>query len=1309
MAHLSFSLFGGFTVALDGQLVTAFGTNKARALLAYLAVEAARPHRRASLANMFWPESSQQKATHNLSQTLLRLRCALGENDVDSATRPPFLLAIGQDIQFNAESDYQLDVADFLSLIDSYRQHKHTQTDGCCVCMGWLKQAADLYRGDLLAGFAVRDSVPFDEWHVVQQEALHNRGLEVLGVLADYHERRGELAQMLEYARRLIALEPWHERAHIQVMSALAQSGEEAAALEQYAAFSRILAQEFGIKASPEATGLYEKIRRRRAHSRTEQPAVDTAPPALDERRQVTALLVRWLAPNIDDPEEMLDGLASFAETVTQVSERHGGWLQPHPGTDFLVYFGYPMAQEDAARRAVRAALALIAACRDQVRIGIHTGMMVSHGAELVGNVPDLAGDCQRLAEPGWVVITADTERLVRRWFVCQPIDLGGSDTTSAIYRVPSEHPGQKPFDWLDQRRPTPMVGREEELRQLAACLDRVKAGQGQVVTVCGEPGIGKTRLTYAFRQMCAWPATWLESHCSPLFQNTSYYPITDLLEQFLGCKDDDDAPTRRAKLEEALVRNDLASPLMVRLLSLALNLPDDTSPSRPITEDLRERMREACLALLQREAARQPVMLLIEDLHWADPTTITWLSRSLDALIGIRCVLWLTWRPDFVAPWLPQPHELKLSLGPLNPQQAADLASAVDDHHNLPEELRRRIVKQADGIPLYLEELTRMFLDGTAREMITTHHGVPLPATLRDSLMARLDRTGSARETAQWAAVLGREFQYPVLRAVAPFAESRLQSDLATLVEAGLVNHLVEPMAYTFKHALIQDAAYSSLLKSTLRDIHRRIAETLTACFPVITEMQPEILAQHYSQAELFTQAADCWLRAGERAIAQGTPQEARTFFNHALAAIAPDDCERRWRGLQGRQTVFDLLEDRAAQRADIEALLALARTCNDDVRLAEAFLTYADYAYRVEDYQRMLDASEAAIAAATCSGDRLLEARGLSAEVVALARLERWEAARPIVNAILAILPEITDEIVQTNFLSGLAHYHSDVGDISYALQLTRRAIDVARRTGDLALESRQAMSAGFDYARLGCYADARAMYERGMALAETLGAQFLQTNLRYDLSYVLWCSGDRDGARFLGESALQELRATGYRPLAVATCLAYLGMILEDMADYSVAADYLAESRILANQGGLHASAIEAQAVEARCLLALGREAEARQAAAEVWAHLRAHGTVAIDFPSRVYACIADVVAAIGPPGLTAQEVVEAGYSELMRHADLICDPLLRRSFLENEVSNQDLIARCKSLHNSPTLRTRQPDLGSVRRPAKAATNF
>jgi len=522
----------------------------------------------------------------------------------------------------------------------------------------------------------------------------------------------------------------------------------------------------------------------------------------------------------------------------------------------------------------------------------------------------------------------------------------------------------------------------------------------------------------------------------------------------------------------------------------------------------------------------------------------------------------------------------------------------------------------------------------------------------------------------------------------VVPFPEQRLEDDLAILLASGLIvaQGDASPRAYAFKHALIQEAAYSSLLKRTRQGYHGRIAQTLADRIPRGAQLHPEILAEHFSRAGLSAQAVDHWIQAGERSVAQGATLEARTFFDRALADLDPADHERHWRVLLAREAVLDLREERVAQREDVEALLNLAEALDDDLRREQALLRQASYGNRMEDYQLMLQASEAAITVAARIGNVAFEMEAMARKVVALARLAQWDAARQPVGEILVKMPEVADDVVQGYMFSALSMYYADLGDVSRALLFQHRYAEAARRAGDRKGESVCLWNIGLYLAQLGRYADARASYEAGLPIAEAIGDRHWQTSHKVGLSYALWCGGDHDGALEVGEAALRELRTSGYRRIGLADCLAYLGLILQDAQDYSTAAAYLAESRALYVEGGQHGSGMEVQAIEARCRAELGQEEEAWRLAAEVWAFVRGNGTASIDFPSRIYLCIADVVAQVAMPGVTEREVLDAGYANLVQKADLISDPEWRRSFLEDELSNRALAIRWKSLNRA-----------------------
>ncbi|MBI5564789.1 MAG: AAA family ATPase [Chloroflexi bacterium] len=853
MPHLSLSFLGGFEVALDGEPITAFGTDKVRALLAYLAIESARPHRRTELAALLWPDLPDIKAAHNLSQTLLRLRRALREPDARTPSdQPPVLLLTSQTIQFNLRCDHQLDVSRFAELLKARRQHQHPTGETCPVCLHWLHQTVELYRGDLLAGFLVRDSVAFEEWRMVKQEALHSQVVSALDQLVVDHERRAEYDRMQVYARRQTALDPWREEAHLQLMRALALGDQPAAALEQYESYCYILEQELGVQPSAKATALVDQIRSGALKSHRPDRFVALNGP--NERRQVTALICsRGNLAAHGDPEALYEQLAACEPQCENILARFDGQRAPRHGGECLIYFGYPTSHEDNARRAVDASLALAAAHTAPARIGLHTGMMIvskrrgtgATDAELVGEVPSLARICRDLAEPGVVLLTEATEQLVRGRFDLKSRGthtLLGLGRPLIIYEADSASGQLGRPDQIQHL--TPLIGRAAELAQVLTCLDKVRHGQGQTVLVSGQAGIGKSRLMWELKnatlaQRSHSPLIWLESRCSPYFQNTSLWPIIRLLEQRLGFEEDDSLELKREKLVKTLARYDLTHAAAVWHLALLLGLPDESPIPTTITAEQREGMRVAFVALLQKQAAEQPLALMIEDLHWSDPSTLEWLDRSFDSLTAAPCLVLLTYRPTFTPAWLPRASSNLLTLGPLSVAQTESMVADLAGVGQLRAEIRQRIVHQADGIPLFVEELTKTLLESDEPD---------IPATLRDSLMARLDHLGDARQTAQWAAALGREFSYPVLSAVTAFDGQRLHSDLARLVAAELI---VPPGRgthgrYAFKHALVQEAAQASLLKRNYQDFHRRIAETLEARFAQIAETQPEVIAQH-------------------------------------------------------------------------------------------------------------------------------------------------------------------------------------------------------------------------------------------------------------------------------------------------------------------------------------------------------------------------------------------------------------------------------------------------------------------------------
>jgi predicted ATPase len=555
------------------------------------------------------------------------------------------------------------------------------------------------------------------------------------------------------------------------------------------------------------------------------------------------------------------------------------------------------------------------------VRLGIHTGLVVvgevGGGVRqeqlALGETPNIAARLQGLAAPNTVVITGATFQLLGGFFACQPIGtppLKGVAQPLAVYRVLYESMARSRLEVVGSTGLTPLVGREQEISLLRDRWALVKEGLGQVVLLSGEAGIGKSRLVEVVKeQVAAEPQAWLTPcQCSSYYQSTALYPMIDLLERVVLRFEREESPQQKlAKLEGFLVQYGLplaeAVPLFAALLSLPLVADYVSLAVSP--EQQKQRTLHALLTILLRIAAQQPVLLIIEDLHWFDPSTLELLSLLIDQGPTARILALFTCRPDFRPPWTGRSHLTQVTLPRLPPRQAAELSRWAAHGKALPAEVVEQVVAKTDGVPLFVEELTKMVVEsGLLREvdgryeLTRTLPPLAIPATLQDSLMARLDRLAPIKAVAQLGATIGRQFGYDLLRAVSPLDDTALQQGLRQLVEAELLYQRgIPPQAtYLFKHALIQDAAYQSLLKSTRQQYHQRIAQVLVDRFPETAETQPELLAHHYTEAGLNAQAIGYWQRAGQRAIQRSANREAVSHLTTGLALLRtlPDSPQR-------------------------------------------------------------------------------------------------------------------------------------------------------------------------------------------------------------------------------------------------------------------------------------------------------------------------------------------------------------------------------------------------------------------------------
>jgi class 3 adenylate cyclase/predicted ATPase len=674
------------------------------------------------------------------------------------------------------------------------------------------------------------------------------------------------------------------------------------------------------------------------AQSAASATSAPTSPATSDaERRQLTVMfcdLVGSTALSARlDPEDLCEIIATYHRAVAEVVAEFDGFVAKYMGDGVLVYFGYPRAHEDDAERAVRAGLGVVDAVgrldvksvKLQARVGIATGLVIvgdligegsAQEQSVVGETPNLAARLQSLAEPDAVVIAAGTRRLLGDLFEYR--DLGAIEVKGIAAAVPAWQVLRPSvvasrFEALHGLALTPLVGRDEEIDLLLRRWARTKAGDGQVVLVSGEAGIGKSRITAALEErLYAEPHLRLRYFCSPYHQDSALYPFIDQLGRAAGIARDDPSASRLEKLEALLA---LATPSDedVAFLADLLSLPgSDRHPLPNLTpQRKKERTLEALIRQLEGLARRQPVVMVFEDAHWIDPTSRELLDLAIERVRSLPVLLIITFRPEFQPPWTGQPQVTMLALNRLDRRDRTALVEQIAGGKALPAEVIDQIVDRADGVPLFVEELTKSVLEsGLLCEEVDRYvldRALPpfaIPTSLHDSLMARLDRLASVRLVAQIGAAIGREFPYALLRAVSSFPEDELQAALGRLVSSELVfQRGIPPDAvYSFKHALVQDAAHGSLLRNARQQLHAQIAEALEAHAPAMMDSQPELLAQHYAEAGLVEKSVACWGKAGHRSAARSAMAEAAAQFQKALdqLALLPDTPERQRQELE-------------------------------------------------------------------------------------------------------------------------------------------------------------------------------------------------------------------------------------------------------------------------------------------------------------------------------------------------------------------------------------------------------------------------
>jgi class 3 adenylate cyclase/predicted ATPase len=686
--------------------------------------------------------------------------------------------------------------------------------------------------------------------------------------------------------------------------------------------------KELGVTALGHRRKLLDAIAALRTEGGTKGPSADVAtvpvaPSASSEdraeRRQVTVMfsdLVGSTALSARmDPEDLRDVISAYQQCVAEIIRRFGGFVAQSMGDGVLIYFGYPEAHEDDAERSIRAGLELVAAVSNlkthaalQARVGIATGLVVvgdligsDASQAIVGETPNLAARLQAAAGPNRVVIGESTCKLVGNLFELE--DLGAKDLkgiTGAVRAWAALRPAsvESRFEAFHPSGLAELVGREEELDLLRRRWSKAKSGQGQVVLLSGEPGIGKSRLTAALQECLATePHTRRRYFCSPQHMDSAFYPIISQTERAAGLAHDDTTQAKLDKLDAVLAQT--STPIQdAALFAEMLSLPNDGRyPALDLSpEERRQRTQKALAAQLAGLTRERPVLMIVEDAHWVDPTSLEVFGRTVDQIKTLPVLLIVTFRPEFTAPWAGRSHVTSLALNRLGEREATAIIAGLVGNNELPVDVMAEIVERTDGIPLFVEEMTKAVLEaggaGEARHIAASVPSTALavPASLHASLMARLDRLGSAKGVAQVGAAIAREFSYPLLTAVAGKPEVEIQSALDRLVAAGLLFRQGMPpnATYLFKHALVQEAAYGTLLREPRRALHARVAEVIESQFADVADNQPELLARHCTEAGLIEKAALLWGKAGQRSLDRSALVEAVAQFTRALDQIA-------------------------------------------------------------------------------------------------------------------------------------------------------------------------------------------------------------------------------------------------------------------------------------------------------------------------------------------------------------------------------------------------------------------------------------
>ena len=911
-------------------------------------------------------------------------------------------------------------------------------------------------------------------------------------------------------------------------------------------------------------------------------PAMETvtsdAPPAAPEqeaeRRHLTVMFCDLagstaLSEQLD-PEDLKDVIGVFQELCAREIKTYGGYIARYMGDGILVYFGYPTAHEDDPERSVRAGLNIVTGVTGleprpglelQVRVGIATGSVVAgdiigEGASeehaVLGVTPNLAARLQSLAPPNGLVISDATQRLCAGFFEFEDLgrrELKGIAEAQQAWRVTGESVAATRFEAASGQRLTPLVGRSEEIALLRNRWRQSVAGEGQIVVMSGEAGVGKSRIIEGFRQdLRADDHGYIYLACSPFHANSSLHPVVSCLERVLGYDNDDDAETRAAKLDNFIDDLGLNPEQITPFLGPLLFEPVDPRHAAPegSPEELKRSVFEALLTMLLAQTERRPLLMIAEDIHWIDPSTEEFLGILIDRARALRLFLLMATRPDYRLPWSGQPHLTTLALNRLGRTDSADMIAKVTGGKTLPAEVMDQIISKTDGVPLFVEELTKTVIEsglvieeGDGFKLDGPLPALAIPESLQDSLMARLDRLSPVKEVAQMAAVIGRSFDEELLAAIASMPADELRDALATLVDVELIYQRSLPPAarYEFKHAMVQEVAYESLLKSTRQRFHKEVAGALEKEFPAKAAAEPEIMGHHFTEAGIAGLAIPYWREAAARALKSWASAEAVNYLAKGLEVLDTVEASAE-RAADEVAMLIDLVSGlRILDRYD-EALKNLDRA----QKVAEAHeqieeLSLIHY-YRGNIYFPMgniegcLEQHQRARELAHQANSPEKEARALSGLGDAYYLRGQMITANKMFDECVSIIREnelANIEAVNLSMRGHTALYMDRIKEgLNDCLVAAERAENSGNRRAEMVARGSCAGKLLFDSHD---HAGAKEQCERALGHARQLGARRFEPINQVILAKVALLEGDRARAVEIAEEAVQTCRETGF----------------------------------------------------------------------------------------------------------------------------------------------------------------------------------